>query len=214
MDILRSTNANSIEIKLDKTISEIRKIFNDFTIKWNKEAITTNINQKNTQIKDIYNGKEVDKDFQSNLEEYMDFLNKNTMHIYLNLPQAIAQNRIKSLSSIQDKIDRYMCGHVKGKVSINKCLNDIFGMRLYCDSCDIEVLYGIIQGICNRESQLKCIYRNIATYRAIHIYFKFSNFRYQWELQIWHTSDITNNIRSHRKYKQGYTKWEEEIAHD
>ena len=105
MDILRSTNANSIEIELDKTISEIRKIFNDFTIKWNKEAITTNINQKNTQIKDIYNGKEVDKDFQSNLEEYMDFLNKNTMHIYLNLPQAIAQNRIKSLSSIQDKID-------------------------------------------------------------------------------------------------------------
>ena len=51
MDILLSTNANSIEIELDKTISEIRKIFNDFTIKWNKEAITTNINQKNTQIK-------------------------------------------------------------------------------------------------------------------------------------------------------------------
>lgn len=40
------------------------------------------------------------------------------------------------------------------------------------------------------------------------VYFKEDNFSFQWELQVWNKEDEENNINSHKKYKQDYTKWE------
>ena len=41
--------------------------------------------------------------------------------------------RIKQLNSIEYKIYRYNVGELRGKVPINKCLNDLFGMRIIMD---------------------------------------------------------------------------------
>ncbi len=69
--------------------------------------------------------------------------------------------------------------------------------------------------ICEKYPALKCIEANRNKYRATHIYFRDNdNTKFQWELQIWNFNNVENNYDSHEKYKQEYTKWENNIKED
>ena len=60
-------------------------------------------------------------------------------------------------------------------------------------------------------SDLKCINSNKMDYNAVHIYFgNDNNKNFQLELQIWDKEHEKTNLESHTKYKQDYTKWEQE----
>lgn len=42
--------------------------------------------------------------------------------------------RVKQLNSVEYKIHRYSTGQLEGKVPINKCFNDLFGIRIIINS--------------------------------------------------------------------------------
>ena len=51
-------------------------------------------------------------------------------------------------------------------------------------------------------------------YIATHVYYRISNSYFPWELQIWDKRNAVNNRISHSKYKQEYTKWEQETIEE
>lgn len=113
-----------------------------------------------------------------------------------------------SKNSIEFKIENYIKNHEDGKIPINKCFNDLFGIRIICNE---ELSFDkIVKLINNKYSNLKCIDSSKNEYKATHIYFKKDNFTFQWELQVWNKTDEIRNINSHEKYKQDYIKWENE----
>ena len=131
----------------------------------------------------------------------MDFKQFNTDNIKVN-------TRAKARNSIEYKIENYTRNHEMGKIPINKCFNDLFGIRMICPE---KFEYYEIEKFVKAKYKLKCIDSSkIEGYRAIHIYFKQNNFSFQWELQIWSKEDEFNNIISHEKYKQDYIRWEKE----
>lgn len=126
----------------------------------------------------------------------------------LNLKSEIS-SRLKNINSIQFKIENYYKYHQEGKIPINKCLNDILGIRIILD--EYLSLNDIIKYIASKFPNLKIINSSKKDYKAIHVYIgKGNNYLFQWELQIWLKNDEFNNLISHHKYKQEYIKWEKE----
>lgn len=117
-------------------------------------------------------------------------------------------SRVKSQNSIEYKINNYMSEkHNNGKNPINKCFNDLYGIRIILSG---SFKYDEIKEFVEKRYSLKCINSSKGEYVATHIYFKKNNYSFQWELQVWDKEHEINNIRSHEKYKQDYTKWEKE----
>ena len=101
-----------------------------------------------------------------------------------------------------------MKNHENGKIPINKCFNDLLGIRIICNK---QLTYEeILKLVDMKYSDLKCIDSSKYEYKATHIYFKKDNNTFQWELQVWNKVDEANNINSHERYKQNYVKWENE----
>lgn len=144
---------------------------------------------------------------------YRDYLNTmNDLHIELqklNLSCKIS-TRVKDNNSIQDKLHRYMGEkHNYGEIPIKKCLNDIFGFRIvFNEDYTHDKLIDLLK---DKFDNIKVINADNNDYRATHAYFKMGdNKSFQWELQMWNKSDEKSNLESHQKYKQEYTKWENE----
>lgn len=136
---------------------------------------------------------------------------KDTICFPLSLNQfGHINTRIKGQNSIEYKIENYVLNHENGNVPINKCLNDLFGIRVIIAE---DISHKDIQNyITDRYPALKCIDSSKGDYIATHVYFKDDNFSFPWELQIWKSSDKDKNLSSHKQYKQEYTKWERESA--
>ena len=117
-------------------------------------------------------------------------------------------SRIKTINSIHYKIVNYHNNHNNGKIPINKCLNDLVGIRIILET-DLT-LGQVEEWVKENFPELKVIFSIKKEYRAIHIYFgKGDNYIFQWELQIWLKKDSNRNLLSHQEYKQEYVKWEE-----
>lgn len=178
----------------------INNIWDDYV----KSLNISKINLKKKKVSDI------DNIILDNLVfEYHKFLTKHYMEVINMLTEDVAGNRIKSINSISDKIRRYMSSNEKGKSDIIKCLNDIFGMRIYIeDSLQYQIVIDYFKN--DLELNIKVTHSNKDDYEAVHIYIKIDNYHFPWELQIWRKSDIKKNEESHFKYKQQYTTWEKE----
>ncbi len=118
-------------------------------------------------------------------------------------------SRLKNVNSIQFKIEDYYKNHQNGKIPINKCLNDIMGIRIILkEEMTLENIIGYLK---KEFPELKVINSSKKDYKAVHVYFgKGNNYLFRWELQIWLKKDEINNLLSHHKYKQDYIKWEKE----
>lgn len=118
--------------------------------------------------------------------------------------------RVKAQNSIEYKIQNYKTEkHEYGKVPINKCFNDLFGIRIILDSLlSFDQISSFIES--TYPGKYKCIDSSKNAYKAVHLYFKKSNQSFPWELQIWNACDVESNFNSHKKYKQEYTTWEKE----
>ncbi len=114
--------------------------------------------------------------------------------------------RIKAQNSIEYKFKNYKQNHENGNISINKCFNDIYGLRIILESYISHEK--IRDWIKENHINLKCIDSSKNKYIATHVYFKKDNFSFPWELQIWNKKDEEENILSHKMYKQDYIKWE------
>ena len=195
--------------ELEKLIEFIQKEYNELTNKWENSEYYSKVNWKNTLVCNILE----DKELLDTIISYRDFINENIIQLLMDFKQfntdaAKVNIRAKAKNSIEYKIENYIKNHENGEVPINKCFNDLFGIRIICSN-KIENEQ-IMQLINTKYKNLKCIDSSKKEYRAIHVYFKKDNFTFQWELQVWNKVDEINNIRSHEKYKQDYVRWENE----
>ena len=178
---------------------------------------------KNSKKNDGYNlSKTLVKQYNSSalldrIFEYISFLNDNIISGFVLAIDNWDKNnskvsfRVKTRNSITYKINNYITNHDQGKIPVNKCINDLFGIRIILDG---DYNYNEIRDFVNKNyPDLKCICSDKMDYIATHIYFKRKgdNTAFRWELQVWLLKNEQKNIESHRKYKQGYVDWEKEI---
>lgn len=199
--------------KLIKEIVFIQSIVNEY---WKKDTRYLEYNMRKYNVIDILNNDKLEK----MIYDYRDFISVNNFLLTFCITKEIqyakdnleVNMRVKAYNSIQYKIENYIKNHNNGKESINKCLNDIFGVRIILDE---EFSYDDIRNIadeCNKKlkTNLECIDASKNNYNAIHIYFKIDNNSFKWELQIWNKKYKNSNLRSHSIYKQDYLRWEKE----
>ena len=205
------------ELKLiEESINKINEIYLKVSKQWDKDLSKLTFNQSTTQIKDMFSkgNKSLSISILYSIVSYANFLNTNVNLDLLKLAQEkiISHTRVKQLNSILFKSLSYENKKVSGtngSISINKCFNDLFGMRIITENnFDFDTISNFIH---KKFPELKCINSDKSDYRATHIYFKVDNFHYQWELQIWYNGFAESNYKSHKKHKQKYTVWEKEF---
>ena len=195
--------------ELEKLVKFIQTEYIQFNKKWQNSDYYTKINLKNNLISDLTENEEI----LNAVFNYREFINENNIKLLMDFKQFNTENakvniRTKAKNSIEYKIKNYIENHENGKVPINKCLNDLFGIRIICTKkIENEQIKQLVK---LKFKHLKCIDSSKQDYKATHIYFRQDNFNFQWELQIWNKEDEMNNINSHEKYKQDYIKWEKE----
>ena len=199
----------AMEKELEKLISFIQTEYIEFNEKWQKSDYYTKINLKSNQVCELLENEEM----LNAIFNYREFINENNIQLSLDFKQfnnekAKVNIRAKTKNSIEYKIKNYIQNHEDGKIPINKCLNDLFGIRIICaDEITNKKITELTQ---SKFKDLKCIDSSKKEYKATHIYFKQDNFSFQWELQVWNKVDEINNINSHERYKQDYVRWEKE----
>lgn len=195
--------------ELDELINFIQTEYIQLTHKWEQSGYYIKINLKNNQVYDLLENKIM----LDNIVNYREFLNQNNIQLMMDFKKFNSANatiniRTKAKNSIEFKIENYIKNHEDGKIPINKCFNDLFGIRIICnEELSFDKVFKLVN---NKYSNLKCIDSSKNEYKATHIYFKKDNFTFQWELQVWNKTDERRNINSHEKYKQDYIKWENE----
>lgn len=195
--------------ELESLISFIQTEYIQFNKSWQNSNYYTKINLKNNLIVDLSENEEM----LNTVFSYREFINENNIQLLMDFKKFNTKNakiniRTKAKNSIEYKIKNYIENHEDGKVPINKCLNDLFGIRIICTE-PIENVQ-IVELVKSNFKNLKCIDSSKQDYKATHIYFRQGNFNFQWELQVWNKENEINNITSHEKYKQDYIKWEKE----
>ena len=196
--------------ELEKLVSFIQKKYKEMYNEWKKSELYDPIHQKKNLVKDINDNNNI----LNNILNYRTFINDKSLDLKiafnnLNLDSEI-NTRVKAQNSIEYKISNYMSDkHEYGKIPLNKCFNDLYGIRIiFLDNIKYEEIKKFIDYKFNNK--LKCYNASKGDYVATHIYFKIDNYVFQWELQIWDKFHERTNIISHEQYKQNYTKWEKE----
>lgn len=176
--------------------------------------IKHHINFSKRQINHLYIENKLSNDFFSYVTAYKHAMSRlmnsiDADDLIDNYNSLRLRMRIKEWSSLEEKIERHNNGPTEGKIPIQKCINDIFGLRIISDK-DYRNHKDFDQ-MCERLKKEKVIFRyytrNDDEYHGIHLYFKGkSNLYLPWELQIWYDGHEENNYQSHHQHKQGYLK--------
>lgn len=207
-----------VDMNIDELVEVIDIFYQEFsniTELWKNQATYKNApkyNFKKVEVIKIH----MDEDFLLYTESYRNFLNQNSTEIQLYIEEKCKnisiESRVKNSNSLLDKLERYCTSkHEDGKVPVYKCLNDLFGLRInLAESPDLSSLYcQLVSKLDTKKYRLTDSSKN--GYNALHVYFKFDNSTFQWELQIWRADDINSNHKCHDIYKQDYTSWESQV---
>lgn len=196
---------------LGELIQCVEKFYNYTCVQWERYYKYERFNFKKKTVNDIRDYDEILYE----INNYRDFMNIMSSQAIEFIPDYFWNNnvtsRVKAQNSLEAKIDKYVNGkEEKGKIPINKCINDIFGIRIVVDGEFTP--FDVGSYVKEKFPQYKCIDSSKYDYIASHIYFKKDNYSFQWELQVWREQDRQNNLESHAKYKQEYTSWEMEYG--
>ena len=200
---------------LKELISRIHELHNLLAEEWADYALNSGFlrfNQKSVKVKHL----DADQELTESVYGYVDFLRGRTELTEMTglFDGYEITSRVKNYNSIEEKIEDYCRKRVqKGEVSVNKCLNDLFGTRIIidCESIsddDLLAIIGCYPGALLLEDKDVPARESIPPYKAKHIYFKRGNEDFRWELQIWRSADQLNNHESHRKHRYIYRGWE------
>ncbi len=204
---------------LESLIVAIQKLHSECSSNWEKTCIDRyRFNQRSTKVIDV---KENDSIMESILQ-YVDYLKEVDFSglTSLNTAGFTVTARIKNGNSILDKYEDYINYRPeKGEVSIQKCFNDLYGIRAIIDTSSISKVE--IESLLKRNDigaivEIKDVPANQSGYgyKAIHIYFKTDNFTYRWELQVWLSDKEVANTLSHKFHRYKYKNWESESQND
>lgn len=191
---------------LKQSISEIERAYLDIDKEW-KESFGQNINFGKCQVRDIKYGDPI----YAYMASYTRFMNVKSPKILITERKNIViRTRIKNQNSIDAKLERFLHSsrHEYGKISVNKCFCDLFGLRIIMPNAPTYEQVASVKS--NWPSVFRCRDAPNGSYRATHLCFKADNYSFPWELQIWDIFDEKSNEESHSKYKQEYTSWEKE----
>jgi len=184
--------------------------------KWLEFINEKNIEPVNLKKTTVINS--INQKTQNFISEYRYFLYSNIIEFDDNIPAEIdarfLSHRIKNEKSIALKLEKYLdpIEHQSGKSPLNKCLNDLFGIRIITP---YQIPYLDIKTYVENKYNFKCRDSSKNDYHATHIYIKNNiNHVFQWELQIWNTIYEKSNKESHAKYKQEYVSWEKESTEE
>ena len=188
-------------------INQVWVAYNKITEEWNKIK-SFDFNQKDTLVKSIDSMPDIYK----LIRDYREFLWEKFTEIEQLCPFEM-EIRVKNVNSLDNKIRGYIDTqeHEFGMVPVNKCLNDLLGLR-FIDSTN-SIKFNEVEEVVKNLSYskfLKIIEKDIHNYKAVHIYFKTNNKDFRWELQLWNQADEKVNKNEHEHYKQAYTKFENE----
>ena len=197
--------------ELDTLIKSIQVEYDRISERWEIEYPDyAKLKLKKILVRDIY-----ETPIMLAALDYRRFLNNEKLVFELSLNNWNENNskvntRVKEQNSIIFKIDNYSSRieHEYGKTPVQKCLNDLYGLRIILDKvCTHDEIRSYIS---KKYPKLKCIDGSKQNYIATHVYFKKNNHSFWWELQIWLKNNERDNIASHRKYKQDYVRWEQQ----
>lgn len=197
------------EAELKKLIFLIQQQYDYINEKWINDPNYFPLNMKQKKVDDVYK----DDKLLLHVFNYRKFINDNIAEVLESIKPSefsnVINTRVKSFNSIQYKIQNYELNHENGKIPLKKCINDIFGLRMIFNQ---DINFDEIKRFIEQEfPKLKCIDSVRGKYVAIHIYFgNNDNLKFQWELQLWDKKHEKSNLDSHARYKQDYTKWEQE----
>lgn len=176
------------------------------------------VHLKKKRVDHIITGQESDYTLDFLFEDYLTKYCKKLSFTQLFVKQEISKMasyeftlRVKQPESRLSKLLTYRFEKAeKGKLSVNKCLNDLFGCRVILEFNSINDAYNILEQKLKDYDFIKLNKKDTQGYKAIHIYFEGLNKKYfPWELQIWHKDDEISNKKSHANHKQSYLKWPE-----
>lgn len=195
--------------ELERLLTLVQEQYDIINEKWISSSNYFPLNMKKNRVEDVYKNDSL----LLHIFNYRKFISEQSTDISYNIQKqkfsCVVNTRVKAQNSIQYKIENYELNHENGKIALNKCLNDIYGIRMIFIE---DINYDDIKLFIDKNfPRLKCIKSARGEYEAIHIYFvKDDNMKFQWELQLWDKKHEKSNLESHARYKQGYTKWEQE----
>ena len=214
MRTMRKEDALKRLISLTNMISVVHSRVSEEWIQFAEKNGIELFNQKSTKVADIE-----EKNLMPIIKQYTSFLNNRIEVTQFDSTdkEFTINNRIKISNSIEEKYDDYLKREEEGKVSINKCFNDLFGIRViiecddlkHTDICNEMKKIGLM---CEKKDEVHKDYNN--RYRATHIYFKRDNNTFKWELQIWRSADERENQISHTHHRYEYKKWESQTKEE
>ena len=130
--------------ELKDLIDYIQSVYTEITDEWLRET-PTKTNLKNALVADI----DADGIIYKSIMEYVQLLNEKSADITLPLASVCSCKvtaRVKAQNSIEFKIQNYKTErHEFGKIPINKCINDLFGIRIFLrEPLTFEEVYSVI----------------------------------------------------------------------
>lgn len=205
--------------KYGKLLSTIAEHHSMLSLRWIEFCSCHNINLFNQRQRKVYQILE-DSTLSEAIIEYQNFLVSEIAST--NIAEQLemlgaSSSRIKGRNSIENKIDRYIFVQDEhGHSPINKCLNDIWGIRVITnEEYNLKEIQNVIESKTFSE-KLRAIssIKEAGAYKAIHVYFSHGNNTFDCELQIWYKKFVESNELSHRRHKQQYTLWESVLKED
>jgi Region found in RelA / SpoT proteins len=201
--------------KLYSLILEITDIHRAYYLKRGPDFIP--INLKNTEVRHIIEQVDdsntciIKKEFHTILNSYLSNIDELTIDLDLEYTykDLDLRFRVKQSESIIYKLIHYFSGkQEKGKIPLNKCLNDLLGFRVIMPGFDHDCeKFAKMCCIIKESYKIRYINSSKGDYRATHVYFYGeSNKNFPWELQIWLPEDYQRNEKSHSLHKQEYKK--------
>lgn len=192
---------------LDQLIDKLLSSYNTINENWQSLDSYNPINLRKKSIVDIQNNQII----WDAILQYRKFMSVHQLDVLQEVSSLQSDTnrisvRIKQLNSVEYKIFRYNTGQLKGKVPINKCLNDLFGVRIIIDGSFAHD--DLMKHLELTHPGIKLTDASKNGYVASHLYIMPTNQLFPWELQIWKKEDERNNLESHKLYKQDYTSWE------
>lgn len=216
MELVVSEKSNIIVSQYKFMFNLILSKYNEYCIEWDK-LYSQRINLKKKCICDIYNIKK--SEFTLEFIKYINSFKEIAEDIEFDLICEFGQNiqttenfkfisRIKTTESLIQKVLKKM-KEDEGKFSINKCINDLLGLRIIDGDYKENKKYidNIIEELKKAGFKIKNIERDLVTgYKAYHIYIIRNNYTFPIEIQIWDKEHEQKNIDLHSKHKEDYVK--------
>ena len=200
---------------LEDAVRDINELHKNFANVFYDSFYSSKFNLKNVTINNVL----FEQKFNSSFLEYLDIYHRelnNYIWIKSDFSEKFlfwdARIRVKQKDSIYNELIFYGEKVERGRIPIQKCLNDLLGFRLIIDDfdCTDKSYKNLLASLKTDLNLMKCYDRNVDGYKGSHIYFKNkNNFYYPWELQLWNSSDAKLNEKSHKghKSKRDYLNW-------